>query len=667
MKKKSILLFFLFVHAITFAQLPLIQWQKSFGGTNDDIAFDIKQTKDGGYITVGSSASQDGDVTGNHYSAQYPEDFWIVKSDACGTLQWEKSFGGTGRDIAYSVQQTTDKGYIVAGYTGSTDGDITTYHGGASDFWVIKLDTLGTVKWQKTLGGAGEDGAQAIQQTTDGGYIVAGWSSSNGDTAGDHDFDYWVVKLDTGGNVKWQKLYGGLYDDTPYDIKQTTDKGYIVAGYSESNDGDVTGHHGSTNNVDYWVIKIDSLGNLKWEKSYGGTQTDQANSIKQTTDGGYIVAGFTSSTNGDVIGNHGAFDYWVLKIDTLGAIQWKNCFGGTLNDQAYSIYQIADGDYVVAGITYSNNGQVTANHGGTDYWITDLNSAGIIQWQKTLGGSGADAASVIRQTIDGGIIVAGASSSTDDDITNPKGLSDFWIVKLNTVSGNTSICSGSSITLTASGANSYMWLPGAINSSSITVAPTSTSVYTLTASTGTCVVNSNTISILVNNLPVVTFTSLGFSDTLCSSNGSQNLTGGSPSGGTYSGSGITSNVFYPASLSPGTYTLTYSYADVNSCSNNASHSVTIKSCATTDITNFNSTKDFLIYPNPVINNVQVVTTTIIKKIILYDIIGNKIKTFSPAYNSKQATLDVIELETGIYFIQIYFADNTSIIKKIDKQ
>ncbi|MEO8760002.1 MAG: T9SS type A sorting domain-containing protein, partial [Bacteroidia bacterium] len=231
----------------------------------------------------------------------------------------------------------------------------------------------------------------------------------------------------------------------------------------------------------------------------------------------------------------------------------------------------------------------------------------------------------------------------------------------------TSICSGSSITLTASGANSYMWLPGAINSSSITVAPTSTSIYTLTASTGTCVVNSNTISVVVNNLPVVTFTSLGFSDTLCSSNGSLNLTGGNPSGGTYSGSGITSNVFYPASLSPGTYTLTYSYADVNSCSNNASHSVTINSCATTDITNFNSTKELLIYPNPVINNVQVVTTTIIKKIILYDIIGSKIKEFYSGYNSKQATLDLTELEMGIYFMQIYFTDNTSIIKKIDKQ
>jgi hypothetical protein len=667
MKFIKFILVFLLFQTLTFAQKPLLQWQKSYGGTNDDIAYSIKQTTDGGYITVGSTASPDGDVTGNHYNSQYPEDFWVVKTDACGTLQWQKDFGGTGRDIAYSVQQTADKGYIVAGFTNSTDGDITTYHGGASDFWIIKLDTLGAIKWQETLGGAGEDGAQAIRQTTDGGYIITGWSSSNGNIAGDHDFDYWVVKLDTGGAVKWQKLYGGLYDDTPYDIKQTTDGGYIVVGYSSSNDGDVTGHHGSITSVDYWVIKLDTAGNLKWEKSYGGTQTDQANSVQQTIDGGYIIAGFTSSNNGDVTGNHGTFDYWIIKTDTSGNIQWKNCFGGTINDQAYSISQLTDSNYAVAGITYSNNGDVSGNHGSTDYWVTNINSNGIIQWQKTLGGSGYDAASAIEQTADGGLIVAGASTSNDGDITNFKGLSDFWIVKLNTVSGNTSICSGNTTTLTASGADSFTWSPGGIISPSITIAPNSNITYTLTASTATCAVNNSTINVIVNPLPVVTFSTLGFADTVCSTSSSQNLTGGMPGGGAYNGTGISSNAFAPSSAGIGTYTLTYIYTDGNNCSSNATHDVTVELCSTTGINSLSVSNQITIYPNPFMDDLQIKAPNFIKKIIIYDVIGNKVKEFHVGNNTSKLSLNMNELTPGIYFTEIYYADNTSVIRKITKQ
>jgi hypothetical protein len=649
------------------AQVPLLQWQKSLGGSDDDVAYAIKQTADGGYIIAGSSASQDGDVTGNHYNSQYPEDFWVVKTDACGTLQWEKSFGGTGRDIAYSVQQTTDKGYIVAGFTNSTDGDITFYHGGAADFWIIKLDTSGTVKWQETLGGAGEDGAQAIQQTTDGGYIAVGWSSSNGDTAGDHDFDYWVVKLDTGGAVKWQKLYGGLHDDTPFDIQQTADGGYIAAGYSQSNDGDVTGHHGTVNISDYWVIKIDTGGVLKWEKSYGGTQDDQANAIRQTSDGGYILAGYTSSANGDVTGNHGAYDYWLVKTDTVGTVQWKNCYGGTNNDQAFAITLLPSGNYAVAGTAYSNDGNVSNNHGGIgDYWVVNINSTGALQWQKTLGGSGGDAASAIAQTTDGGLVVAGASNSADGDITSPKGSYDYWIVKLDVVSGNTSICSGAATTLTASGAASYNWLPGSLVTASITVSPSSTTVYTLTAFTGTCTVNTNTISVSVNALPVITFSTLGFPDTLCSTYGGQSLTGGMPSGGIYNGTGVTANVFNPSSVGIGTYTLSYYYTDGNNCSNSATHEVTVELCTATDINSFINSGQTIIYPNPFVNNVQIVSGKYLKKVLIYDVIGNRISEFSAENNAKEVLLALDELVPGIYFAEIYFSDGTSVIRKINK-
>jgi len=668
MKVAKAILFFMLLQTVAWAQqLPMIQWQKSLGGSNDDEAYAIKQTRDGGYIIAGASASQDGDVTGNHYNSQFPEDFWIVKTDACGTLQWEKSFGGTGRDIAYSVQQTSDKGYIVAGFTNSTDGDITVYHGGASDFWVIKLDTLGSVKWQETIGGSGEDGAQAIQQTSDGGYVITGWSSSNGDTAGDHDFDYWVVKLDTGGAVKWQKLYGGLNDDTPFDIQQTSDGGYVVAGYSQSNDGDVTGHHGGTNGSDYWVIKIDTGGVLKWEKSFGGTQDDQANAVRQTPDGGYIIAGYTSSSNGDVTGNNGAYDYWIIKTDTGGNVQWKNCYGGTSNDQAFAISVLSSGNYLVAGTAYSNNGNVTNNHGGIgDYWVININSAGALQWQKTLGGSGADAASAIQPTADGGIIVAGASNSIDGDITSFKGSYDDWIVKLDLISGSTNICTGASTTLTASGGSSYNWMPGSITTASVTVSPAATTIYTLTAYTGTCTVNSNTLSVAVNVLPVITFTSLGFPDTVCMNNTNENLTGGQPAGGMYNGTGVTTNVFNPASAGIGTYTITYNYTDGNNCSNTAAHVVTVQSCVTTQV-NYFSNKELNVYPNPFINDVQITSAKPIKKVMVYNMIGIQVKEFSAVNNVTELSFNMSGLMPGIYFTEIYFTDNTTMIKKINKQ
>jgi hypothetical protein len=401
-----------------------IEWQKCLGGTNWDYAYSIHQTTDGGYVVAGWTASNDGDVSGNHGGA----DYWLVKLDAAGNIQWQKCLGGTNWDYAYSIHQTTDGGYVVAGTTGSNDGDVSGNHGNY-DYWVVKSDASGNIQWQKCLGGTGDDYAYSIQQTTDGGYVVAGWTASNdGDVSGYHGgWDYWVVKLDASGNIQWQKCLGGTSNDEANSIQQTTDGGYVVAGRTESNNGDVSGNHGGR---DYWVVKLNASGNIQWQKCLGGTSGETAYSIQQTTDGGYVVAGQTLSNDGDVSGNHSFIsDYWVVKLDASGNIQWQKCLGGTGGEQAYSIHQTTDGGYMVAGYSTSNDGDVSGNHGGRDYWVVKSDASGNIQWQKCLGGTGDDYAYSIQQTTDGGYVVAGFTDSYDGDVSGNHGNWNYWIVK----------------------------------------------------------------------------------------------------------------------------------------------------------------------------------------------------------------------------------------------
>ena len=423
---QKIFLLLLVLHTIfSNAQPPSIQWQKSLGGPGGDHAQSIIQTLDGGYIVAGLCSSNGGNVTGNHGSS----DYWIVKLSTTGIIQWQKSLGGTSVDGANSICQTTDGGYIVAGYSNSNNGNVTGNHG-SQDYWIVKLSSTGIIQWQKSLGGTSNEEANSIYQTTDGGYIVAGYSfSSDGDVTGNHGSrDYWIVKLTSTGIIQWQKSLGGTGSDIALSIKQTLDGGYIIAGLSTTfNNGDVTSSHGSG---DYWIVKLTSTGVIQWQKSLGGTSNDEAYSVIQTTDGGYIVAGHSYSNNGDVTGTHEGGDYWIVKLTSAGVIQWQKSFGGTRFDEAYSIIQTTDGGYVVIGNSESNDGDVTGNHEGGDYWIVKLSSTGVILWQKSLGGSEWEYAYDVIQSIDGGFVVAGYSNSTDGDVTGNTG-ADYWIVKLS--------------------------------------------------------------------------------------------------------------------------------------------------------------------------------------------------------------------------------------------
>ena len=443
----------IFFSGFSMAQAPAIEWQKSLGGTGSEYANSIIQTADGGYMVAGSSTSNNGNVTGNH--GNY--DYWLVKLNPTGNLQWQKSLGGTENDFARSIIQTTDGGYVVAGATGSNNGDVTGNHG-YDDGWVLKLNSdAGVIHWKKTFGGTDDDWIDKIIPTTDGGYIFAGNSkSNNGDIAGNKGYiDYWIVKINSDGNIQWKKSFGGLADDRATSIVQTSDGGYAVSGFAEGNTGDITGNHG---NADFWILRLNSDGGVVfWKKSFGGLYPDLAYSMVATSDGGYIIAGQSFSTDGDVTGNHGGTDAWVVKINEAGNLQWQKALGGTKLDQAFSIIQSSDGGYMVVGNTLSTDGDVTGYHTPTntgpgeaplsfDYWAVKLNATGNIQWQKCLGGSESDEASSVIQTTDGGYIIAGNSKSNNGDVSGNHGNTDIWVVKLapenlatNEVSKNTSV------------------------------------------------------------------------------------------------------------------------------------------------------------------------------------------------------------------------------------
>jgi hypothetical protein len=358
------------------------QWANTYGGAERDYIYAVRQTADGGYIVAAESYS---------FGAG-DSDFLVIKLDSAGSVTWQKTYGGSSADYAYSVQQTADGGYIVAGQSHS-------FSAGDSDILVLKLDNTGNITWQKIYGGSSEDYPLYIQQTTDSGYIIAGSTNSFG--AG--NYDVWLLKLDGSGNVTWQKTYGESLNEWPYAIQQTADDGYIVAGSTNSFGA---GAH------DVWLLKLDSSGNVTWQKTYGGSLPDHPFAIQQTVDGGYIVAGDTNS----LIGGRQA---WVLKLNSAGDVAWQKTYGGSLSDYAYWVQQTTDGGYILAGGTYSFGG------GNGDVWLMKLNSRGDVAWQKTYGGKNHESANFVQQTSDAGYVVAGNALSFG------AGDYDLWVLKLD--------------------------------------------------------------------------------------------------------------------------------------------------------------------------------------------------------------------------------------------
>lgn len=404
----------------------------TYGGANNDSGQSVVATADGGYAVLGYTQSNDGDITDKQDESF---DYWVLKFNAEDQFQWQKTYGGSDDDRGKTIIQTNDGGYAILGYSFSTDGDVTTNEG-LQDYWLAKLDANGTIVWQKSFGYQGADSGTTLIQTNDQGFLITGVldvtaSNGEGNTSRNSQRhaggDYWALKLDNSGNLQWSRYFGGNFTDTPTGIVQTNDNGFIIAGGSDSDDTDISSNIGT---YDFWVIRISSSGDLIWEKSFGGTQIDEARALVKTNDGNFIIAGDTRSNDNHVSNNKGAADLWLIKITPNGDLIWEKTIGGTSFDVSRAMVTSQNNGFILSGSSRSNDIDVAVNKGQNDAWILKVNNNGNLEWEATAGGSNIDFSYGVAELNDGTIIAVGDTTSNDGDITQNKGFTDLLLIKI---------------------------------------------------------------------------------------------------------------------------------------------------------------------------------------------------------------------------------------------
>ena len=396
--------FVFFIACFTFAiaQGPDTLWTKTFGGADNDYGYLVQQTADSGYIIIGKTRSL----------GAGKEDVYLIKTDRNGDTLWTKTYGDTANDAGLSIQQTTDQGYIISGYTYS-------YGAGLADAYLIKTDSLGDTLWTRVYGKSFWEWGHSVQQTYDNGYIIAGFTYNPGVSWE----EVYLIKTDSLGDTLWTKEYGGIDDEWAYAVEQTSDSGYIVVGYVTS---------WGTGGFDLWLIKTDSNGDTLWTKTFGGADNDYGYSVQQTLAGGYIIVGNTHSFGA------GNFDVWLIKTDSSGDTLWTKTFGGTEYERGSSVQQTSnDNGYIIGGYTNSYGA------GGYDIWLIRTNANGDTLWTRTYGDTAHDFCRSIELTHDRAYIIAGNTNSsgagnydvyvmkTEPDYSNIKENKMTQISKLN--------------------------------------------------------------------------------------------------------------------------------------------------------------------------------------------------------------------------------------------
>ncbi len=409
-----------------------IDWAKNFGGSNEDDAVSMAITPDGGFAIAGFTLSTDGDINDKTTT---DADFWVLKLAADGTKLWSKTYGGTNDDRATRIINTNDGGFAVSGFTRSTDGDVSV-NNGFYDYWLIKLDASGNLQWEKTYGFEGNDQAQSVMQTSDGGFFVTGFLDVSASGGQGNDFtretlhgvgEFWGVKTNALGEIQRRRFFGGTNNDRSYEVVEANDGGFLMIGNSESNDFDITNPKGS---YDFWAVKISAIGDLLWAKNYGGSEIEIAYAMTKTTDGNYLIVGDTRSNDKDITNPKGNADVWAIKINDSGTLIWQKTFGGSQFDTSRSIREFSDGNLLITGSSRSVDQDVSANYGLSDFWtiITDPN--GNTLFKKNYGGSNLEFGNAGVITLNGKIVMAGSSLSNDFDVSENKGAKDALIIKL---------------------------------------------------------------------------------------------------------------------------------------------------------------------------------------------------------------------------------------------
>jgi hypothetical protein len=371
------------------ATSPSPHFCKAIGGPYIEASVSLIQTSDGGYAITGLTKSFS---AGGH-------DVYVVKLDANGNLQWTKTIGGPESEEGNSLIQTSDGGYAITGFTKS-------FGTGELDVYLVKLDANGNLQWTKTIGGPKIEVGISLIQTSDGGYAIAGITTSFG--AG--GADVYVVKLDANGNLQWTKTIGGKKADVGTSIIQTSDGGYAIAGYTQSF---------GAGEADVYVVKLDANGNLQWTKTIGGEGSEGGSSLIQTSDGGYAIAGSTGSFGA------GETDVYVVKLDASGHLQWTKTIGGKGWETGTSLIQTSDDGYAIAGSTSSDELAAYSGPAEADVYVVKLNAHGNLQWAKTIGGPEHDRGISLIQISDGGYAIAGSTQSFG------AGEWDIYVVKLD--------------------------------------------------------------------------------------------------------------------------------------------------------------------------------------------------------------------------------------------
>ena len=523
-------------------------WTKTYGNTGYDEAQSIKQTSDGGFIMVGQTATVD-----------YAGDVYLVKTDANGVLVWSTAFGtATKFDFGYSVRQTSDGGYIIAGLTNSTGA-------GLRDVLLIKTNSTGVLQWSKTYGGAADDEARSVEETADGGFIVSGFTQSYGS-----GYQMYLIKTNSTGNVTWSKTFGGGGFELGYSVKQTSDGGYVLLGYSDS--------YGS-GLYDVLLLKLSAIGSITWSKTYGGTADDYGLCIHITTDGGYIISGRTSSYGA------GGGDYYLIKTDVNGVHQWSKAYGGTAVDQAGNVRQTADGGYILTGYTMSFGAGIreaylvktdaTGASGCNEFTATtQTTSATVANSTGATEGLGLSAVSPVTATRRVKPVVTTSCSSSACTLTIAS-FAQTNVTCNGSTNGTSSISSTGGV-----GTLTYNWTPGnPIGDGTASVTNLSAGTYSCTVTDANGCTALQTVTITQPNVLVSTITSQTNVSCFAGTNGaasilvsggttaySYNWTPGNPTG-----DGTTS----VTNLSAGTYSCTIT--DANGCT--ASQSVTITQAA----------------------------------------------------------------------------------------